>query len=136
MMAVMEQTEQGIGAPDTAHVQVVLDETGMYGRVVVDGNDLSSRVRAVHLTMEAGRPGQVVLIANTSGFSYDGPGLVRVVEEVSRPWAKDAQAWLDGVDWQALQTEAAAGAMSQSIGDAFHAALSAQLRTLTGGSGD
>lgn len=140
MMAGMERTENPsqLAAPETAHVQVVLDQTGRYGRVVVDGHDLSPRIKAVHLSMQGGEPGQVVLVANTAGFSYEGPGVVKVVEEVSTPWARQALDWLDNqVDWQTMQAAAAEGAMSASLGEAFHAALTAQLRTLlTGGSGD
>jgi hypothetical protein len=138
MMAAMteEHTGGSVAAPETAHVQVALDATGAHGTVVVDGTDLSKRVKAVHLSAEGGRPAEVALVASAGGFSYEGPGIVKVVEEVSTPWARQALAWLDGVDWQDVQRAAASGSMSQPFGECIHGVLAAQLRHLLTGSPD
>lgn len=132
----MSQQEQDSAAPDpgmwlappvTAHVQVVLDATGAHGTVVVDGTDVSTRVKSVHLTAEAGRPARVVLVANADGFSYEGPGVVKVVTEVPQPWLEAARQWLAGLDPAALQTAIAEGAMGKGIGESVKDVLLAEL---------
>jgi hypothetical protein len=138
MMAAMTEEHIGgsVAAPETAHVQVALDATGAHGTVVVDGTDLSRRVKAAHMSVTAGKPANIVLEANAAGFSYEGPGVVKLLEEVSTPWARQALAWLDGVDWQDVQRAAASGSMSQPFGECIHGVLAAQLRHLLTGSPD
>jgi hypothetical protein len=122
-----QSQELGLSAPETAHVQVVLDGTGAHGTVVVDGHDMSSRVKAVHLTARAGAPAQVVLEANAEGFSYEGPGVVKVVEQVAAPWKEQTDSWLAGLDPARLQVWIAEGTMSQPLGGAVIAALRTEL---------
>jgi hypothetical protein len=120
---------EGIAAPETAHVQVALDATGAHGTVVVDGTDLSKRVKAAHMSVTAGKPANIVLEANAAGFSYEGPGVVKLLEEVPTPWVPQARAWLaDGVDWQGVQRAVAEGSMGASLGDAVRDVLLSELR--------
>jgi hypothetical protein len=80
------------------------------------------------MSVTAGVPAGIVLEATAAGFSYEGPGVVKLVEEVSTPWVPQALAWLDGVDWQGVQRAVAEGSMGASIGAAVRDVLLSELR--------
>lgn len=138
MTEVQEQStaQRGMEAPGTAHVQVNVEAAGPR-TVVVNGADWTPHVSEVHMSVRMLNPPEILMkAAALTDYTFDGTGVVTVVQEVTTPWARQALEWLDDVDWQTTQRAVAEGSMGQPIGAAIHDVLAAQLRHLLTGSPD
>jgi hypothetical protein len=98
--------------------------------VVVNGVDYAAHTRAVEIGM-TGTGLTTVTLHLLGAVDFEGPGIVYAVrpavEQDAEAWARQTNAWLQGLDWNEVQRLIAEGAMTSGVGVAVHDAMETEL---------
>jgi hypothetical protein len=113
-----------------AQVRIVKRDIVGPAEVVVNGVDYAAHTRSVQIAM-TGTELTTVTLQLLGAVDFEGPGVVYAVrpavEQDAEAWARQTDAWLDGMDWNEMQRRIADGAMTDGIGVAVHDALGTEL---------
>jgi hypothetical protein len=113
-----------------AQVRIVKRDIVGPAEVVVNGVDYAAHTRSVQIAM-TGTDLTTVTLHMLGAVDFEGPGIVYAVrpaiEQDAEAWARQTNAWLQGLDWNEMQRRIADGAMTDGIGVAVHDAMETEL---------